>query len=259
MIRCTLLLVLAALPVSAAYVADFGSAGQLAADFSSAQGGLAQSATGGINNGPSLSLAGANVVNQKIYMLDQAFSGDLAAWSASYYFRGVPGTAPLFGILSDPSPAITDALPTVGGENASYIQIQTGDGDGGILGIDSLVGSTFTSNYSGVPVPGGLPGTEGFYHYAMAVTYLGLTNYKVDATLTAANADGSLGPVLATHTSTFSNPDLAADDSVYLYFHAYNGGNIDNISFEVVPEPGSSMLAALGLLGGALFRRRPGR
>ena len=259
MIRCTLLSVLAALPVSGAYVADFSTAGQIDADFSSAQGGLSQSATGGLNNGPSLSLAGANVVNQVIYTLDEAFSGDLASWTASYYFRGVPGTAPLFGVLSDPAAAVTDGLPTIGGDYASYIQIQTGDGDGGTLGIDSLAGSTFTSNFSGVPVPGGLPGTAGFYHYAMAVTYLGLTNYKVDATLTAANADGSLGPVLATHTSTFSNPDLAADDSVYLYFHAYNGGNIDNISFQVVPEPGSAMLAAIGLLGGAFFRRRPGR
>lgn len=259
MIRCSLLLVLAALPVSAAYVADFSAAGQLAADFSSIQGGLTQSATGGINNGPSLSLAAANDNNQKIYTLNQPFSGDLASWSASYYYRGIPGKSPLFGILSGPAPGFTEGLPSSGGDYLSYIQIQTGDGDGGTLAIESLTGSDLASDFSGAIVAGGLPGTVGFYHYSMAVTYLGLSSYQVDATVTAANADGSLGSVVATHTSTFSNPDLAADDSVYLYFHAYSAGNIDNISFEVVPEPSSSMLAALGLLGAAWFRRRPVR
>ena len=248
--------------LQAAVVLDFDTPGQFAANFSSGQSGpITQSASGGANGSGSLNLSGMNgsAATQQIITFNQAFSGDLESWSASIYYRGDALNFWQFGFTTEEAPALTEGWASQGNSFLPVILFASGSVDDGAIGFTSYSPSNPVNG--GITdgqlfnIPGDLPSTNEWYQYSFAVEYLGLSQYSVEGTLRAANADGSLGAVLGTVSSTFTNPELAADDSVYLYINMYQGQAIDNFT-TTVPEVSGAMLGSIGLVSGLLCSRR---
>lgn len=248
--------------VQAAVLLDFNTPGQLSGNFSSAQvGPITQSTTGGANGSGSLNLSGMNgtAATQQILTFNQSFAGDLASWSASIYYRGDARNFWQFGFITEAAPALNEGWASQGGSFLPVILFASGSVDDGAIGFTSYSPSNPVNG--GITdgqlfnIPGDLPTSNEWYQYSFAVEYLGLSQYSVEGTLRSANADGSLGAVLGTVTSTFTNPELAADDSVYLYLNFYQGQAIDNFATSI-PEPSGVLLGGIGLAGGLLCPRR---
>jgi hypothetical protein len=192
---------------------------------------------------------------QQILTLNQSFAGNLSSWNASIYYKGNAQNFWQFGFTTDAAPGINDTWA----HNGAYLPViffQSGNLEGGAIGFTNYSPSAGTAeNGEVVLVAGDLPVTAEWYRYSITVNYLGLSQYSVQGTLHQANADGSLGAQLATVTSTFTNPELAADGTAYLLINMYDGVALDNFS-TTVPEVSSGLLAGIGMLA-AGFRRRP--
>ena len=248
--------------LQAAVVLDFDTSGQFAENFSSGPSGpITQSASGGTDGSGSLDLSGLNgsAGTQQIITFNQSFAGDLASWSASIYYRGDAQNFWQFGFTSDEAPNLTEGWASQGGSFVPVILFASGSVDNGAIGFTSYSPSNPVNG--GVTdgqlfnIPGDLPTSDEWYQYSFSVGYLGLSQYSVEGTLRSANADGSLGAVLGTVSSTFTNPELAADDSVYIYLNLYQGAAVDNFA-TTIPEVSGAMLGSIGLASGLLCSRR---
>lgn len=243
----------------AAFTVDFNTPGELAANFSSAQAGpIVQAGDGGLGDSGSLDLSGlTNGAAQQILTLNPSFSGNLSSWNASIYYRGNAHNFWQFGFTTGAAPDIVEGWAFADGEYLPVIFFQSGGADGGAIGFTNYHSGLGNAEFGQIAlVPGGLATSAEWYHYSIAVEYLGASEYSVEGTLNLANADGSLGAELATVTSNFINPDLAADGAAYLLLNMYDGVTLDGFSTTAVPEPASAALAGLGLLAGLVFHRR---
>ncbi|MCM2273369.1 MAG: PEP-CTERM sorting domain-containing protein [Candidatus Didemnitutus sp.] len=254
-------------PLAADYTLDFNTAGQFAGEFGSAQPGpITQSGSGGLNGSGSLDLSGmtGGSTAQQIVTFNQAFAGNLSSWSASIYYYGNAQHFWQFGVLTTATPALNDGWAHDGSSYVPSIWLESGNADGGSFGVGSYdgVGETI---YDVSIVDGGLPASAEWYKYTINVMHTGGSNFTIAGTMNQANADGSLGAVLATALLLIENAAIAADSTVYLYLNLYDGVAIDNFytttyTPAVIPEPATlAALAGLLALGFVSWRRRAAR
>lgn len=252
-------LLVAAQPLGAALVVDFDTPGALTNNFSSAQSGIiVQSTTGGLNNSGSLDLSAitGGATAQQIWTLTPSFAGNLSSWSMSIYYHGNGQKFWQFGVTSEAAPAL-DSGYAYSGAYLPYIAFGSGDLNNGAIGFTNYSPLAGSGEYGAtVDVPGDIPTTAAWYRYDVGVTYLGSSQFSVQGTMSNANVDGTIASQLATVTSVFTNPELAADPSAHIFFNLYDGVALDNFTTTAVPEPSAPLLAAGGLLIAMAGHRR---
>lgn len=240
---------------------DFNTPGDLSAYFSTAQSsGVNQSAGGGLGGSGSVDLSPLAGTSEVVYTFNQSFSGDLSNWNASLYFHGNARNFWQFGFTSDPTPG-TDTGYLYNDDYLSVIFLQSGNAANpaneveGAFGIGSYSAGSEGTVFSDPNIypDGGISTDPGWYKYSMDVSYLGVNVYEVTGTMERSDADGNILSVMGTTTYQFTNPGLAGDDSVYLYFYMFDGSAIDRFTTSI-PEPSAALLGGLGAL--ALLRRR---
>lgn len=245
---------------------NFNNLGDFTANFSTGQSNpIGEAASGGINNTRAVDLTPLGGNTTQFWTLNQSFSGDLASWEASMFFQGNAQSGMWqFGFMQEEAPGEAFGYASTDG-GSTYVPTmftQTGNADNGSIAVGNLASPTGSVQWGTVveTVPD-LPSSNQWWKYDFSVTYLGSGQYSVQSSITAANADGSLGSVYGTTNDTFTNSALAGDSDVYLYFSVYDGVRLDNFSTTAVPEPAAmgALSGLLALLFVAAFRRRSNR
>lgn len=260
-----LALFLAALsPLSAQFTLDFDTPGQFSSYFSSEQEGpITQSATGGLNNSGAMDLSGltGGMTAQQIVTFNHGFSSQLSSWSTSLYYYGNIQSLWQFGVTTAAAPALVEAWAFANGSYLPAIWLEAGNNEGGAFAVSSYNG-TDAPIYDTQFVSGGLSTDAAWYHLTLDVSYTGGSHYGMHGTLTAANADGSLGELLSTSFLSIDNEGIASADTLYLYLNLFDGVVIDNFttttySPTAIPEP-STYAAIFGAvaLGAVVIARR---
>jgi len=250
-------------PVSAQFTLDFDTPDQFSSYFSSEQEGpITQSATGGLNNSGAMDLSGLGGVAQQIVTFNHGFSSQLSSWSTSVYYYGNIQNLWQFGVTTAAAPTLVEGWAFANGSYLPAIWLEAGNNEGGAFAVGSYDG-TDTPSYDTQFVSDGLSTDAAWYHLALDVSYTGGSHYDITGTLTAANADGSLGDLLSTSFLSIDNEGIDSADTLYLYLNLFDGVAIDNFttttySPTAIPEPSTyaAIFGAVALGAVVIVRRR---